>query len=127
MKHIFTAVIFFGVGLCSCKKEKNNIYCDKLKAAIKKEDIIAAMNALTAYMNQLPAQSHTADNLKKLTQLVSSRCDADAVVLCFACIDTLPEQSEIKISFGYNSNRFYKIFDISHTPDNKMKVRNMHD
>ena len=94
---------------------------------MKSDNVEAAKAAITQYVNSLPSQEYTRENLGKLNTALSGQCVTTAELLCFSCIQTLPEQSEIKVSVFYQGALLYKVFDISYTPDNKIKVVNMHD
>jgi len=52
------------------------------------------------------------DNLQKLTSIISSGCKINATLLCTECIQTLPPQSEIKISFSLSGTQYSKTIDI---------------
>jgi len=94
---------------------------------MKSDDVEAAKAAIMKYVNGLSSQKYTRENLEKLNAALSGQCVTTAELLCFSCIYTLPAQSEIKVSIFYQGTLLYKVFDISYTPDNKIKVVNMHD
>jgi hypothetical protein len=60
-------------------------------------------------------------------EILSNKCSLPANVLCFRCIQTLPEQSEMRISFLSGSTRLSKTIDISYPADGLMKVVGVHD
>ena len=126
MNTLITA-LFLSLILLSCKKDSPSPKCESLTVAMKSDNVEAAKAAITQYVNSLPSQEYTRENLEKLNAALSGACVTTAELLCFSCIKTLPEQSEIKVSIFYQGALLYKVFDISYTPDNKIKVVNMHD
>ena len=124
---VFIPVLFLSLIMLSCKKENLSTECESLHAAMQSSDIETAKAAITKYINGLASQQYSQQNLENLTAALSGSCVSAAEIVCFSCIDTLPEQSEIKVSIIYQGARLNKIFDITYTPDNKMKVVNMHD
>lgn len=81
-------------------------------------------NSISSFINNLPSQQYTAENLNKLAQSISDRCSVVAKVDCFNCIKTLPGMTEVVISFP--NSTLQKIVDISYTASNEMKVVNVH-
>jgi hypothetical protein len=75
----------------------------------------------------MPSKTYSLQNIQILSASVSSQCSFTANMLCFSCIKTLPPQTEISISFMDGGSQVRKVFDISYSPDNKMKFVNMHD
>jgi hypothetical protein len=122
--------ILFAAALCvagACNKDvppKAN--CDKLKAAIAADNVEQAGKQINATIRNLASRTNTAENLNRLAEALSS-CDLTATVLCFGCIQSLPEQSEIRIAFSTPDTTFSRIIDISYTPNNEMVFRNMHE
>jgi len=124
---ILIPALFLSLLMLSCKKENPFPTCESLTVAMKTNNVEAAKAAITQYVNSLPSQEYTRENLEKLNTALSGQCVTTAELLCFNCIYTLPAQSEIKVSIIYQGARLNKIFDITYTADNKIKVVNMHD
>ncbi len=82
---------------------------------------------LASYVTKMPSQEYNQQNLSNLISKISDKCDISGEVLCFDCIMTLPSESEIKLSFVENGTTRSKTIDISHTPDNIIKIVGMHD
>ena len=84
---------------------------------------------VTTAISSLPSKAHTQQNLQALASALSNKCGLTAKVLCYSCIYTLPEQSEIRISIPDGINIVNKTIDISSTSiSNKtMKFVGMHD
>ena len=57
------------------------------------------------------------NNLNTLIDRLNSNCpQIHAKKYCYACIETFPVQSEIKVEFNFLGNQIVRIIDIS-TPD----------
>lgn len=126
MKRILQA-FFLSLIMLSCKKDNPAPQCESLRAAMQSDNVNAATAAVTQYIRSLSSQDYSRENLENLSSAIAGHCAIRAELLCFSCIDTYPEQSEIKVSIIYQGTSLSKIFDISYTPDNKIKVVNMHD
>lgn len=126
MKNLIIILVFSFLML-SCKKENPSPICESLTTAMISNDVEAAKTAIINYVNSLPSQEYTRENLENLSAALSGKCVTTAELLCFSCIYTLPAQSKIKVSIIYQGARLNKIFDITYTADNKIKVVNMHD
>ena len=100
--------------------------CESLHDGMQNNDVNEVKIQITRFIDALPSQLYTAQNLDKLVAAISGQCGATAQVLCFDCVKTYPGQTEIKISFPASS--IQKVIDISYTLSiNKMKVISMHD
>ncbi|HMU47299.1 MAG TPA: hypothetical protein PKC72_13085 [Chitinophagaceae bacterium] len=119
-----TVSLFFFSG---CKKENFSDKCSQLKEAIKTSNVSDAEDAINWFIGKLSSQTYSQQNLDNLATSISGNCSITVIVQCFSCIQTLPEQSEINISFSSGFIAFQKVIDISYTPDNKMKFVDMHD
>lgn len=132
MKKIIVLVVSISL-LSTCKKNTNNENCFDLLQAIKENDIevvkreinkmaIAFVPAITA----TDPHGHQ-QNITKLANKINEQCGISAVVFCYACIQTLPEQSEIEISFMHNGILVHKKVDITTNINNRLVCINMHD
>jgi hypothetical protein len=131
------AAKFFLVLLCitttlftSCEKDEiNNKDCDRIKQAMKDQDVAAIKEIITTAINELPSREHTNENLQALVNLLRTNCSLTVDILCYGCIQTLPEQSEISLSFSSGNTTIRKVIDISaiSTTNSMMKFVNMHD
>jgi hypothetical protein len=117
-------MLLFTILPTGCKKQSSPV-CEKLKESIATNNTEDAKSLITQFINRLPSADYAAQNLDNLAASLS-QCSISATVLCFDCIQTLPSQSEIRLSFNSSGAAIAKTFDISYTPDNKMKVVNMH-
>lgn len=107
----------------SCKKDRLDMNCQLLKQAIIEDNRDKANEAITLFIENLSSKMHTTENLQMLVASISGQCSMTSEVICFKCIQTLPEQSEIKILIA---GSLQKIIDISESADGKMKFLNMH-
>ena len=117
---------FIVVGM-GCSKDSLDPECQRLKDRMTVNDTESVKAIITTYINMLPSKNYDQQNLEVLSASISNNCGISAVVLCFDCIDTLPEQSEIKVSFIFFGNTIQRIIDISYSANNEMKVVNMHE
>lgn len=128
MRNLFSLFVM-GLLFTSCQKETpfakvDN--CEDLKQGIMLDSFLLVKSAINNYIDMLPSNLHTQDDLTRLTEYISKNCTG-AVVFCYGCIYTFPAQSEIIImvdSAGINKK---KVIDIIGHPDEKMKFRNMHE
>lgn len=126
-QHLFLLISIIAVTTLGCKKDFSDQECRELKDAMATNNIDAVKTIITQSITRLPSQNNTQQNLDALATSLSGQFTISAEVLCFGCIQTLPEQSEIKLSFISSGSPIYKIIDISYSPDNKMKFVNMHE
>jgi hypothetical protein len=98
--------------LTACSKDGDRPPdCQQLKdgvISLNKEEVKLE---ITAFINSLPAKTHTQLNLQRLVDAINSRCGNTASVLCYACIDTLPEQSEIRLSYSSGGGIVHQIIE----------------
>lgn len=123
----YLPVILFAISILSCKKDTLNNKCQELKDVMISNNTEVIKNLIINFVDKLPSKKYTQQNLNNLAASIASECDFSAEVLCFSCIDTLPEESELKLSFVSPGSSIYKTIDISYTPDNNIKVVSVHD
>ena len=87
-------------------------------------DVNEVKKIITSFINNLPSQQYTAENLDKLAQAISGFCGVEAKILCFNCIKTDPGMTEIVIYFP--NSTLQKAVDITYTASNEMKFVNVH-
>lgn len=111
----------------SCRKdEMQAANCDNLQRAIfagKPDEVETEINRICSSLINAP-DSH--EGLKALTDKISSQCKVNANTLCYDCINTLPAQSEIRISVIDVDLQKDKIIDIIRSGD-KFVFAGMHD
>ena len=113
----------------SCQKETpvqivND--CETLKQGIVMDSFLLVKSAINNYIDKLPSNLHTQEDLTKLTEYISKHCTG-AIVFCYGCIHSYPAQSEIIISVDSAGTTIRKVIDIIGHPHEKMKFRNIHD
>lgn len=111
--------------LAGCDKDMVTT-CEEFKPALAAEDAEKVKSIINRYMLGLPSMANTSENLELLAQAITKECQIEANVVCFGCIKTLPEQSEISLRFFHQGQTIERAVDISYTPDNKMKFVNVH-
>jgi hypothetical protein len=128
MRILFAFVFFLFITGCE-KEQEINTGCEELQSALVNADENKIEQAITEAISSLPSKLHTEQNLTALTLVLTNQCGVSAKVLCFRCIKTLPEQSEIRISATAGTGVVNKTIDISaiSISDERMKFVNMHD
>jgi len=110
-----------------CGKEAMPDRCERLKSALATQDRESTKMLITAYIRRLPSKEYTEKNLKVLASLLSKQCSISTVEYCFDCIQTMPGESEIRLTFTSNQSNIVRAIDISYTPDNQMEFINVHE
>ena len=126
-QRLFFVLFLFSIIIMGCKKDISKKECQQLKEALQSDNTEAAKTIITHFINNLPSKNYTQQNLDKLAASLSGECTLTARVLCFSCIKTLPEQTEIRISAIIQGTQLYKTIDISYSPGNMIEFVNMHD
>jgi hypothetical protein len=124
------SVFIFLLIITGCEKEqKEDAQCRELQSVFLSVDETRIKQAITEAIISLPSRTHTQENLEALSAALSNDCGVTAKVLCFRCISTLPEQSEIRVSVTDGINIMNKTIDISaaSTTNQTMKFVAMHD
>lgn len=126
-RRLSLVVIFISFLAVGCKKHSSESLCNKLQAGMITNSKEEVKSIISLFINNLPSNIYTESNLNLLAGSLSGQCNISANVLCFDCIKTLPSQTEIRLSFTSSGSTVVKTIDISYSPDNKMRVVNMHD
>ena len=133
MKIAFMRILFLFVCLLvltSCEKEQEtSTKCRELQDAFFSGDEAKVKEVVTKAIYTLPSKTHTEQNLTALAASIINKCDITAKVLCFKCIKTLPEQSEIRLSITDVTRVLNKTIVISATSitNETMKFVAIHD
>lgn len=114
--------------LAGCDKDVATPSCEEFRSAIKAGDKEKLREIIDSYIDQSSALTHTAANLDKLVKHINSNCDVQATVLCFGCIETLPEMSEIKLRYTDGIDAVEGVIDLSaySKDDHRMKFVSVH-
>jgi hypothetical protein len=114
--------------LAACKKEKiGQADCQRLQNGITTANKEEVKSVINKFISSLPSQTYSEQNVNKLVSAIGQQCGTGATVICFDCIETLPSQSEIRISYFGTGGPVEMTIDISYTVSNKMVFHNMHD
>jgi hypothetical protein len=124
------SVFIFLLLITGCEKEEvKNTQCKELQAIFLSGNETKIKQAITEAINSLPYRDHTQQNLTALASALTNECGITTKILCFKCIKTLPEQSEIRLSVTDGANILNKTIDICATSitNPTMKFVAMHD
>jgi hypothetical protein len=134
MKQIVSAsILIFICCILSCKKtivSSNNdlkkIDCDKLKIGIMSTDSKIVKLEINKLVTDLKPIKTSNDNIgqKENVDIVINRLNTlcnelNAELMCYACIETLPVQSEILLSMDSIGTTISRVIDIW-TPENSI-------
>jgi len=124
MRYFRLAIIITGLisSLTACKKELNNSDCDNLRNGLLMNDTKLVTKSIGSLLTL-----YSEGNLDELASKITDRCNIPATADCFNCIKTNPPQTEMIFSLVQAGATIQKRLDISYTPDNKMKILNVHD
>lgn len=118
---------FLTIGLFSCSKDDMKpADCSTLQQAIltgNPDEVETEINRISRSLVNTPDSE---EGLAILVNKISSQCSISAVMVCYGCIKTLPEQSEIKLSINNSGSQKNKIIDIVRSGD-KFVFAGMHD
>lgn len=121
---------FLGLG---CEKD-NSERCEGLRVAVQNDDIATVKDIVNRLTEDLNAQAPTAtdpsghyDNYLTLIDRLNGECDVNATEVCYACIQTLPETSEIKLVIPLGTHSQTRIIDIKPDQSGKLICSNMHE
>lgn len=129
---LLTLSIYTG---CSKDKEETSqsVDCVKLKQAITNDEVALVKELIneTASAIQDPVGLNESDAYKflidELVKRLKTNCGINVDVLCYACIYTLPAQTEIRVRFSTGLISIEKTLDLIVTDDSKVRCVNMHD
>ena len=111
----------------SCTKQDLGSDCKSLQEGITSNDVNKVNSSISKFIAELSYKTHTSENLTSLAQKISASCSVNVDVLCYGCINTLPAQSELTVSFSSAGTTVTKVIDISESSSKEMKFVNMHD
>ena len=107
--------------------------CESLQLGIKTNDAALVAAQINNLCENLQPTVTAADeygqeqNLYLLVQRISMHCTIEASVMCYACIETLPVQSEIRIRFVENGITHSRVIDLICNDGNMLRFQGMHD
>ena len=136
----FIFILFLTVFFSSCDNavedtgiEWENIDCDNLKTGIVNTDsdiVKAEINKLVTDLVPTKTDSDFfghKENLALLIEQLNIQCDnITAILLCYACIETNPPQSEILVTTDSLGTDISRIIDIITPDDDAVSMRIIH-
>jgi hypothetical protein len=139
MKNIIFLSVFTILLISCSKKDDDNdsqtlINCTNFRIALlnfDSEQLNLEINKLTLDLVPIPIINDEIGHLNNLNELIerlNSNCkDIIATNECYACIETNPVQSEIKIELDSLGNQIERIIDISTPEDDVLVSLRMHN
>jgi hypothetical protein len=128
MKYIaFTLCLALLLNSTSCRKEINDSDCQRIKSGMITNDIDAVKTVMNKFIARLSFETYTEENINKLVSMINQECDLTCSLICFDCIQTLPSQTEIRITISQSGTPVSKTMDLTYNTSNRIVFRNMHD
>ena len=127
-------ILMLSVISVSCRKadDSSRVNCDQLKDGLINQDheiLKTEIAKLVNDLNPVPVATDAIGHEKNMDLLIKRMNECNqltAEIQCYACIKTLPAQSEILIRLDSANTRINRILDIS-TPENgKMSFASVH-
>lgn len=123
--------------ISTCKKIFDTDFdqpnCDNLQLGIINTDSKIVCSEITKLLSDLHPDTSSADkfghgeNLNILVERINSSCDnVTAELLCYACIETLPPQSEVNLSTDSSGVEIDRILDIRTSQDEVLSCVRLH-
>jgi hypothetical protein len=107
------------VALMSCQKgladdkpvnPDHVINCDLLKQGLLENNVLMVDSSLGNLLNT----DYSEENMSMLADTISKNCDIKALLICFECIETLPAQSAMTLTFLSNGDSTTKELDFTY-------------
>ncbi len=126
-------ICLFGVSLISCEKQEDvkSINCENFVEGLTNEDdevIEKELAEILEEMQSVPTDDdpfgHEA-NFNKILNYIRECSELTAKIDCYACIETLPVQTEIIITIGSDTENVF-ILDFYTPEDDKISYNRMH-
>lgn len=126
MTRKFVFLFVLSTFLISCDKDEA-VKCENLAEALATNNQEAARGFFNQWIKGLSSKNYNQPNLAELVSDINADCSLTASLHCFDCIMTLPEQSEVSLSFQYNGNTITRYADFSRSADNKIIYLDFHE
>ena len=140
LKYVFILVAIPCISFLSCQKDTDmlsvtwyNLDCDNLRMGIINTDndiVKFEINKLTIDLNPKVTDNDRfghAENLDLLINRLNIHCDnISSELICYACIETNPPQSEILVTTDSAGTMVYRVIDISTPDDDILSYVRMH-
>lgn len=130
MKIVCFLVCSFSFVLLSCNKEARS--CETLNAALLAMDVPGVKGELDPWLAELLPTITQEDptghqqNLQSFRNRLENECSMEAGIVCYACIETYPVQSEISIALDSAGHQVHRVLDIVTPENNVMSIRDIH-
>ena len=128
-------ILFFLFTLASCEKDPfRNFDCSNLLAGLKENTettVKIEIEKMTADLVPAPQPDDLTGhemNLQILIQRINTHCSLiEASIVCYACIETYPPMSEIRLEYDLNGEKTGKTVDIVTPDDGILHFGGLHD
>jgi hypothetical protein len=125
MKKMIVLFLAASALLISCKKKQPQ-KCNDLKNAALAANQSTVKSELESIIAGMKDKTYTLANIITLNQLLSSKCEINAQLICFDCIKTQPTETEIRITIQSGNNVVDKTIDLSYDASNQIVFESMH-
>jgi len=131
----FVLVIFLFSFFVSCENnsEPEDLNCEKFSTGIVNLDQEIVSEELSKILSDLNPKITSTDklghenNLSTLIDRINSQCgNIKSELICYACIETYPLQSEIKVTTDSLGISVYRIIDILTSSEKKLSFVRIH-
>lgn len=130
MNRLIASMILVLVFTC-CKKQNDNKSCSGLEMALSKNDELIMKKQLSAISRSVGKIPDNADfnqinaKLQQFVNAINIQCNLSAELICTLCIETLPAQSEVKLTSL--SNNVYSVVDLHTEPGKFIEPLGFHE
>ncbi len=135
---IITINILILIGLsCENDNEDNtvspSIDCQNLKAGLlekNKDNVKNKINTITTNLTPNASEKDPIGHRENFSILINklNECSGiNAEMLCYACIETYPAQTELLMTIDYADRKVYRVIDILTPEDDVLSFVNVHD
>jgi len=129
-KLLFISLIAIAALSCEKGSEKR---CEELKGAVKTDDKETVKKIVTKLTYDLERKVTANDpvghseNYQILIDRLNGECGVVASDLCYACVQTFPATSEIKLVIELGTHSIIRVLDITTNQAGKLVCSNMHE
>lgn len=132
--NLFMTLVIALSSLYGCKKDSPaaSERCEKLVQALGEEDKDALREQIDAIIAGLKLQSPAAftgqqEDMNRFVAKLNECSDLEATLICLWCIDTLPPQTEIKVTFSWNGVQITRIIDLIQVTGSGFRFASVHE
>lgn len=127
-RYFLPIIVATCLAISGCKKDNDAVEmeCREVKEALKTENKEYLRSQIDRLIANLSSTVHNADNLKALVDAINGECSLNASIICVKCVYTLPEQSELTVTFYEAGTKITRFIDIIGTQDGKMRFASVH-